>query len=394
MEPAYAPLAELVRINDTLSWSKDNKDSFLSAVAIIKEIVGAARAPVYILNDSCTQLVLVTDDEQRAFLGEEYATMPVGPHVRAPWINRGEWPVSATDHLDEEAWAILPDSFKAWFGTSGVVVSMHADGRHLGAVLLCFDGTFVLTRPVKEFLAVAGRILGSAVYRWQVAARERELGALEERRRLSEELHDDLSQQIANLGLRAGMLQLDLSSGDTELLGRDVGELVDMVTRLKKSIRHEMLGMRSDAGMVEGSFLDQVRQHVDYFQSQCDLPVDFQDPTSDEADRVPLEVGMQLLRVLQEALANAYLHAHATRVTVRLLVAQTKVRFEVEDDGDGFDPESIPDSRLGLRIMRERMEQVDGSLEIGPAASGGTKVVAEAPLLSLSRVPLPVDGHV
>jgi signal transduction histidine kinase len=167
-----------------------------------------------------------------------------------------------------------------------------------------------------------------------------------------------------------------------------------MVTRLKKSIRHEMLGMRSDAGMVEGSFLDQVRQHVDYFQSQCDLPVDFQDPTSDEADRVPLEVGMQLLRVLQEALANAYLHAHATRVTVRLLVAQTKVRFEVEDDGDGFDPESIPDSRLGLRIMRERMEQVDGSLEIGPAASGGTKVVAEAPLLSLSRVPLPVDGHV
>ena len=78
MEHAYASLAELVRINDTLSWSKDNKDSFLSAVAIIKEIVGAARAPVYILNGSCTQLVLVTDDEQRAVLGDEYRTMPVG----------------------------------------------------------------------------------------------------------------------------------------------------------------------------------------------------------------------------------------------------------------------------------------------------------------------------
>jgi signal transduction histidine kinase len=393
VEHPCAHLADLVRINDMLAWSHDNKGSFISAVAIIKGIIGADIAPTYVLNEACTQLILIANDEERAILGDEYATMPTGAHVRPPWVNPGEWPVSALDHLDSEAWAILPASFKAWFGTSGIVCSMHADGRHLGAVLLCFRHEYVLTQPAREFLAIAGRILGSALYRWQVAARERELGALEERQRISEELHDDLSQQIASLGLRAEMLQLDLRAGDSALLGKDVAELTDMTTRLKRRVRHEMLGLRSDGETVEGSFLDRIHSQIDTFESQCEVPVVGKLPAAAEADRVPLAVGMQLQRVLQEALANAYLHSHATGVVVRLRVAHTKVSLEIEDDGNGFDPDAIPDSRLGVRIMCRRMEQVGGTLEIGPATPRGTRVVAEAPLRSLRRVAIPMEDH-
>jgi len=393
VEDVWTHAAELVRINDMLAWSKDNTDSFLSAVAIIKGIIGADIAPTYVLNEACTQLILIANDEERAILGDEYLTMPTGAHVRSPWVNPGEWPVSALDHLDSEAWAILPDSFKVWFGTSGIVCSMHADGRHLGAFLLCFKDEYVLTQPVREFLAIAGRILGSALYRWQMAARERELGALEERLRISDELHDDLSQQVASLGLRTEMLQLDLRAGDATLLTKDVGEVVELVTRLQRRIRHEMLGLRSDGDLTEGSLLARVRQQIDAFESQCEVPVRSELPTAEEADRVPLEVGMQLLRVLQEALANAYLHSHAAGVMVRFLVPKTKVRLEIEDDGDGFDPELIPDSRLGVRIMSRRMEQVGGKLEIAPAASRGTRVVAEAPLVSVRRVAFAMDDH-
>jgi signal transduction histidine kinase len=378
-------LAELVRINDTLIWSPDRTDSYLEAVRIIKDVIGARLAPSFLLDETGTRLDLVTDDEQRAILGDAFATMPASEHVREPWINPGEWPVSAADHLADEGWAILPDNFKEWFGTSGVVVSIRADGRHLGAVVLAFEGEFILTQTKKEFLAAAGRILGSALYRWQLGARERELGALEERRRLSDELHVDLAQQVATLGLHVGAMKLDLAQVDLDRLEEDVGQLDSTVTALKMSLRHQMLGLRSDCELIGGSFVERMRGHVANFERQLGIPVELECPRPGEADRVPLAVAAQLLRVLQEALSNAHMHSLASAVTVRLLPARTRIRLEVQDNGRGFDPDSVPDSRLGLRIMLERMQQIDGSVSIGPGPLGGTLVVAEAPLSGAGR---------
>lgn len=380
MDHGRSYLAELVRINDTLIWSRDRTDSYIEAVAIIKDLMGARIAPTYLLDETGSTLVLVADAETRTALGEGYATMPAHEHIREPWINPGEWPVSAADHLDHESWRILPEDFKAWFGTSGVVVSIRADGRHLGAVLLCFDGPWDLTSERREFLAAAGRILGNAVYRWQVSGRERELGALEERRRLSDELHVDLSQQIAALGLHVGAMKLDAADRDVERLAADVPELDRMVTTLKRTLRHQMLGLRADAALVQGSFLEQVRTHVENFRLQVGIPVALECTKGCDLSGVPLPVAAQLVRVLQEALANVHLHSEATAATVRVMPTLRRIRLEIEDNGRGFDPRSVPDSRLGVRIMEERMQQVDGVIHFTRGAAGGTLVVAEATL--------------
>ncbi len=376
-----------------LNWSQDYRNSFVKACAFLGDLMGASMAPAYLIDESGTLLVLVTDSETAAVLGEEYRTMPVGPHVRPPWINPGEWPVQAKEILDSEAWAILPDTFKAWFKETGIVASIHADGRHLGAVLLCFDGDYSLSQPDREYLRVACRILGSAIYRWQAAAHEREIGALEERRRLSEELHDDVSQQVASLGLRVETAQLDFRAGEHELVGGDLAALAESVAALKRSLRHEMLGLRADSLASEGAFLARVREHIEAFRSQFETPVDFICPWGDAADRIPLEVATQLLRVLQEGLANAYRHADAMGIHIRLFGTNTMVRLEIEDNGRGFDPGEIPESRMGLRIMRQRMEQVGGSLDIRPVTPRGTLLVAEAPVHYLSPSALRVEGR-
>lgn len=382
-EPSY--LAELVRINDALIWSHDRTDSFVAAVEIIRARMGARIAPTYLLDEAGNLLVLVADEPTRAELGPHFATMPAHEHIRAPWINPGEWPVSASEHLEHDAWTSLPQDFKDWFGESGVVVSIHADGRHLGAVLLCFDGPWPLTDERKEFLAAAGRILGNAVYRWQVAGRERELGALEERRRLGDELHVDLSQQVAAIGLHAGVMELDVAAGDLERLQSDVERLGELSRTLNSSLRHQMLGLRADAQAVSGPFDQQVRRHVESFERQFGIPVMLECGAGCDTSDVPLGVAAQLVRVLQEALANVHLHAQATRVSVRLLPSRTRIRLEIEDDGNGFDPTSVPDSRLGVRIMSERMQQVDGQVQFGRATGGGTRVTAEAPLRATGR---------
>jgi signal transduction histidine kinase len=385
-------LDDLVRINDMLTWSPDYRHSFVRACNLIGELVGASMAPAYIIDESGTLLVLVTDEPTAARLGEEYRTMPVVPHVRPPWVNPGEWPVQAKEILGTEAWQILPGSFTAWFGETGIVASIHADGRHLGAVLLCFDGDYTLNAVTRSWLRAACRILGSAIYRWQAAAREREIGALQERRRLAEELHDDISQQVASLGYRVDGALLAEGKGDTALVAQDLRDLNEGVMGLKRSLRHQMLGLRAESLTGGGSFLASIREQLDHFRGQFDLPVEFICPWGDAADRIPLDIATQLLRVLQEGLANAYRHSHATHVAIRLFGTSTKVRLEIEDDGTGFDPSGVPESRMGVRIMRQRLEQIDGSLELGPASPRGTILVAEAPVHYLSASPLRIEG--
>ena len=335
--------------------------------------MGARIAPTYLLDEAGNLLVLVTDEATRAELGPGFATMPAHEHIRAPWINPGEWPVAVADHLEHDAWTSLPEDFKEWFGESGVVVSIHADGRHLGAVLLCFDEQWPLTGERREFLAAVGRILGNAVYRWQVAGRERELGALEERRRLGDELHVDLSQQVAALGLHAGVMELDAAAGDLERLTADVGRLRELTDSLNSSLRHQMLGLRTDAESVRGPFDEQVRSHLENFERQFGIPVTLECAADCDTSDVPLGVAAQLVRVLQEALANVHLHAQASRVRVRLLPSRTRIRLEVEDDGNGFDPTSVP----GLAARRpDHVRTHAAGRRAGPVRPGDR---AEAP---------------
>lgn len=393
MQQSSSYLAELVRINDTLIWSWDRLDSYVAAVRVIRDIVGATLAPSFLVDPTGTRLEFVGGARERAALEADFPSLPAYRHLREPWINDGEWPVCAADHLDSEAWRILPDDFKEWFGEFGVVVPIHADGRHLGAVLLTFDPHRRLTEAELEFCAVAGRILGSALYRWQVLGREREMGALKERRRLSEELHDDLSQQVASLGLLVETMKLDAVGigGD---IAEDIRQLDRRVTALRKHLRHQMLGLRSDAEMVEGALVDQVSARIEQFEQQWQIPVSFSCTCPEEVDdEAPLAVSAQLLRVLQESLANIVLHARASRVQIRLGYAQTLARLEIQDDGVGFDLESVPDSRLGVLIVRQRMEQIGGSLTISPGPGGGTLILAQAPIGQRRRVAVEVPGH-
>ncbi len=378
MSKEVSYLAEAVRVSDALSCSCDDYTSFFDAVGVVRDVMGARLAPTYLLNANQDVLVLVTDDQQRAELGASFSRMPAHEHVRDPWVTPDDWPVSAADHLDHEAWALLPAEFKQWFGESGVVVSLHAEARHLGAVLLCFDGPFSLTEEQRSFLAVVGRILGSALRQRQVVALERELAMLEERRRISDEIHLDLSQQVAALGLHVGLTKLDLAEGKADSVRHDLVGLEHGVETLKRTLRHQMLGLRSDAHLLEEHFVDQTRELVARFSQQTRIAVAF-DATGC-VERIPQTIAAQLVRVMREALANVEQHARASRVSVRLSSTSTLVRLEIEDDGTGFDPTSDFESRLGIKIMNERLHQLGGVVRFATGRPRGTLLVAEAPV--------------
>jgi signal transduction histidine kinase len=89
----------------------------------------------------------------------------------------------------------------------------------------------------------------------------------------------------------------------------------------------------------------------------------------------------ELLRIGQEAVANAVRHAGATRIEVQLIYQAAQVSLRVEDDGRGFDPQSNgAEGHYGLKGMQERAREIAATLELRSAPGEGTLVSVEAPV--------------
>jgi signal transduction histidine kinase len=290
-------------------------------------------------------------------------------------------PVVIADLVNHDAEDFLPADVEAelagWM-SNGAVVPLVADNRLLGLMCLSFRFKRDWTAERISFLAVAGRIIGSGIYHAQVASRLQELAALEERRRISQELHDGISQDVSALGLRITAAGEALAAGSMAKLHTDLGHVADMAIQVQKSLRAEMIGLRSPSDG-ETPFVVLLQTCLARFEEQWLIPVVFECAEPDRIATIPARISTPLLRVVQEALSNTRLHAGATAVIVRLLRQGTSLRLEIEDDGTGFDRAQVPGSRLGLRIMQERIQQIGGRLEIESVDGRGTCVRAETP---------------
>ncbi len=97
---------------------------------------------------------------------------------------------------------------------------------------------------------------------------------------------------------------------------------------------------------------------------------------------LPLTAEIQLLRIVQEALANVRKHARASRATVHLSPADGMVELVIEDNGQGFDPARLAREgwpRFGLQTMRERAEAIGGVFTVESTPGAGTRVTVVIP---------------
>jgi two-component system sensor histidine kinase DegS len=93
---------------------------------------------------------------------------------------------------------------------------------------------------------------------------------------------------------------------------------------------------------------------------------------------------LALYRTLQEALTNVRKHARASRADVLLEYREKCVRLEVRDNGVGFSKPEDDEEKFGLRGIRERVELLQGKMEIGTDPGGGVRMMVELPLEKVS----------
>lgn len=192
----------------------------------------------------------------------------------------------------------------------------------------------------------------------QLLVQAREAGVSDERRRLAAEIHDTIAQGLTGI--------------ITQLQAAEDSEHVRRATDLaRESLREARRSVRALAPThLEDDTLPEALKKIT--GDGVDLTV------TGTVEPLHGELEATLLRIAQEALANATRHAHADRIGVTLSYMDDEVTLDVRDDGRGF---TGPSSGFGLIGMRERAERVAGSLEVESEPGRGTAVSARVPLI-------------
>jgi signal transduction histidine kinase len=202
----------------------------------------------------------------------------------------------------------------------------------------------------------------------------------DERRRISRELHDQLGQHLTAMMLTVESLKSACRSGSpTGDLFRQLEELGDTIAREFKTLAWELRPTALDDLGLQTA----LSHYVEAWSERARVPLDFQCALPEER-RLPPQVETALYRIIQEALTNVLKHARAGRVSVILGLRGGDAFAVVEDDGAGFDQETLPGEaasggHLGLLGMRERVALVKGTVNIESAPGGGTTVFVRVP---------------
>ena len=196
----------------------------------------------------------------------------------------------------------------------------------------------------------------------------------EERAMLARELHDDVTQRLAVLAIDVGRAEAASPDGPQEAVMRSVREGLVRISEDIHSLAYQLHpSVLEELGLAEALRAECERRSR---QSSLDFSVDL-DPLSAAVGR---DAELCLFRVAQEALNNLTRHAEASTASVTLKGMDGGLLLAVADDGVGFDPESPGKGRsLGLASMRERVQLVNGTLDIETAPGRGTEVIAWVP---------------
>ena len=200
----------------------------------------------------------------------------------------------------------------------------------------------------------------------------------QERRRIARELHDSTSQLL--VGLQLALIQLKMSSASTDTHAA-IDHCDETVTMLQREIR-TLSFIYHPPALESGPVLAGLESMVKGFSQRTGLGIEL---FVGKIGNIPTSTGMVLYRVAQEALANTFRHARASKVSCYLAQGNGFVHLMINDDGIGFeflDADHAAPIGVGLASMQERVGEANGHLEIKRVRKGTSLFVS-----------LPLDGY-
>jgi PAS domain S-box-containing protein len=197
----------------------------------------------------------------------------------------------------------------------------------------------------------------------------------DERKRIARELHDSVGQLLAAMGMNQALIQAQAHKLDADgirAFSENV-QLVEEVSREIRTISHLLHPPLLDiAGLASA-----LRWYVDGFSERSKIKVDLEIPP--DFGRLPDDVEIAAFRVIQECLTNIHRHSGSAQASISVAREDNHLTVKVRDQGKGIPREKQQElllgrSGIGFGGMRERVRQLDGSLDIQSEGSGTTVI--------------------
>ncbi len=240
-------------------------------------------------------------------------------------------------------------------------------------------------RPIFDEQGQAIMVLGASTditerKRMEEALRQRERdlrAAIEERERISQDLHDGILQSLFAVGLSLETTKLMMSPKERKTSGPALDQAIDQLNQLMHEVRNFIAGLGSD--LLQGKDLPTALYHMletltKHHPTRVRLKIE------DRAARaLSAEQSLHLLLVIQEAVSNCIRHGHAQEATVSLKLLKQGIRLSVRDNGCGFNLNAAKKSGHGLVNMAARAQKIGGRLTLSSHVNEGTRVVLDLP---------------
>lgn len=229
---------------------------------------------------------------------------------------------------------------------------------------------------VEMFALHAGIAIENARLHDQV----RRLAIVDERDRISRDLHDSVIQSIYGQTLALDDVP-ELVTDDPDEARRRVDDAIDALHAVIRDIRNFIFGLRPVL-LESGNLADGLEHLATELRRNggVEVTIDIEDAGGHLAD-LPIEVVTELLAMAREALSNVARHAGASMCRVRLTGATDLLRLEIADDGRGFDADRAAErGHHGLANMRARSVAIGGTFAVESMSGGGTRIIVVLPV--------------
>ena len=221
-------------------------------------------------------------------------------------------------------------------------------------------------------------------YQAEALARERDIqtmnAVMQERERLSRELHDGAAQLVADLLIRLDTIKDLVEFNRQHEAKAELERLHEVAGEIYEEIGESIAGLRTN--VAESGLVRALQDYIEQFEERHQIPTILR--TDDSADQLSPPAALQLFRFIQEALTNIRKHAAAREATVTIMSDESgQLKVVIVDDGQGFNSGTHRNGKmrpLGLISMQERIEALGGTFQVNSQPGSGTQVTAIIPL--------------
>lgn len=226
--------------------------------------------------------------------------------------------------------------------------------------------------------------------RQQLALAARQAGIMQERQRLARDIHDTFTQGLSSIVMQIEAMDATLPTTDTK--GRQRLSQVGRIARENLAEARLLLWALQPEAPPRASLPEMLRPLALRWAEESGVRMRV--TITGQATSLRPEIEVTLLRATQEALANILKHAQANSMVLTLSYMEDIVALDIADDGIGFDPRGLPAPSLGetsggfgLKALRERIEQLEGTFTLESTPGSGTTIAVALPSVEASTQP-------